>query len=139
MTTYVQFKNGTPHYFRDTSEVNESIQYQPYRTTPLVLPGAKVKKDAPITECYLRHHPNPSVRAHPAHDFHDILMKQKVADSVLHRVVGEDAASGRVFHKQFNSPIGLYSDRNIENTIRQTVPNLYRPVQHRILPPRRIY
>uniref|UniRef100_A0A3F2Z4B0 ZM domain-containing protein n=1 Tax=Glossina pallidipes TaxID=7398 RepID=A0A3F2Z4B0_GLOPL len=49
-------------------------------------------------------------------------MKQRVADTMLHKVVGQDADSGRVFHKQFNSPIGLYSENNIENTIRQTVP-----------------
>uniref|UniRef100_A0A182UF06 ZM domain-containing protein n=1 Tax=Anopheles melas TaxID=34690 RepID=A0A182UF06_9DIPT len=28
----------------------------------------------------------------------------------------------QVVHKQFNSPIGLYSDNNIENTIRQSAP-----------------
>ncbi|XP_012157117.1 uncharacterized protein LOC101451629 isoform X12 [Ceratitis capitata] len=120
---YVQFKNGTPHYYRAQPDLNECIQYQPYRTTPLVLPGAKVKKDAPTTESYLRYHPNPAVRAHPGHDFHDSVMKQRVADTMLHKVVGHDADTGRVFHKQFNSPIGLYSDSNIENTIRQTVPN----------------
>ncbi|KAI9581563.1 hypothetical protein GQX74_012888, partial [Glossina fuscipes] len=96
--------------------------FQPYRTTPLVLPGAKVKKDAPTTESYLRHYPNPAVRAPPGHDYHDSVMKQRVADTMLHKVVGPDADSGRVFHKQFNSPIGLYSENNIENTIRQTVP-----------------
>ena len=30
--------------------------------------------------------------------------------------------SSQVVHKQFNSPIGLYSDNNIENTIRQSAP-----------------
>jgi hypothetical protein len=54
--------------------------FQPYRTTPLVLPGAKVKKDAAPTSSYLRHHPNPMFRAPPSH--HDttaeVLMKQKV-------------------------------------------------------------
>lgn len=40
---------------------------QPYRTTPLILPGAKVKKEVVPTECYLRHHPNPSIRARALH------------------------------------------------------------------------
>jgi hypothetical protein len=119
---YVQFKNGSPHYYKEQPDINEYIQYQPYRTTPLVLPGAKVKKDAPSTESYLRHYPNPAVRAHPGHDYHDSIMKQRVADTMLHKVVGPDADSGKVFHKQFNSPIGLYSDSNIETAIRQTVP-----------------
>ncbi|GBP68723.1 hypothetical protein EVAR_75337_1 [Eumeta japonica] len=93
----------------------------PYRTTPLVLPGAKVRREPGPTESYLRHHPNPSMRAPPHHDYRDTLMKQKVAESVLHRVVGEDAGN-KVFvvvHKQFNSPINLYSEANIANSIRQ--------------------
>ncbi|XP_034480248.1 uncharacterized protein LOC117786232 isoform X13 [Drosophila innubila] len=122
---YVQFKNGSPVYYKEQPDLNECIQYQPYRTTPLVLPGAKVKKDAPTTESYLRHYPNPAVRAHPGHDYHDSIMKQRVADTMLHKVVGQDADTGRVFHKQFNSPIGLYSNHNIEDTIRTTVPNQY--------------
>ncbi|XP_030572329.1 uncharacterized protein LOC115770983 isoform X14 [Drosophila novamexicana] len=119
---YVQFKNGSPVYYKEQPDLNECIQYQPYRTTPLVLPGAKVKKDAPSTDSYLRHYPNPAVRAHPGHDYHDSIMKQRVADTMLHKVVGQDADTGRVFHKQFNSPIGLYSNNNIEDTIRTTVP-----------------
>jgi len=108
-----------PHY---ADENEAQIDHQPYRTTPLILPGAKVKKDCTPTESYLRHHPNPAMRG-PVHHMDDVLMKQRVADTVLHRVVGEDSRSGKVQHKQFNSPIGLYSDSNIENTIRQTVPS----------------
>ncbi|XP_040154988.1 PDZ and LIM domain protein 3 isoform X8 [Anopheles arabiensis] len=33
-----------------------------------------------------------------------------------------EAITNQVVHKQFNSPIGLYSDNNIENTIRQSAP-----------------
>ncbi|KAG7199082.1 hypothetical protein KM043_017979 [Ampulex compressa] len=81
----------------------EAAVYWPYRTTPLVLPGAKVKKDAPLGECYLRHHPNPMIRAAPHHyepAHPEVAMKQKVV------------------HKQFNSPIGLYSEQNIADTIK---------------------
>ncbi|XP_054735666.1 uncharacterized protein LOC129242831 isoform X2 [Anastrepha obliqua] len=112
----------TRDHQQDVTEEQAAIVNQPYRTTPLVLPGAKVKKDAPTTESYLRYHPNPAVRANRGHDYHDSVMKQRVADTMLHKVVGQDADTGRVFHKQFNSPIGLYSENNIENTIRQTVP-----------------
>ncbi|XP_043071562.1 LIM domain-binding protein 3 isoform X4 [Drosophila grimshawi] len=112
----------TRDYQQDVAEEQAAIINQPYRTTPLVLPGAKVKKDAPSTDSYLRHYPNPAVRAHPGHDYHDSIMKQRVADTMLHKVVGQDADTGRVFHKQFNSPIGLYSNHNIEDTIRTTVP-----------------
>lgn len=86
-------------------EGSEALTNQPYRTTPLVLPGAKVpKKDVLPTESYLRHHPNPAMRAPPVHDFTDSLMRQKLV------------------HKQFNSPIGLYSDSNIETTVRAAAP-----------------
>ncbi|RZF41638.1 hypothetical protein LSTR_LSTR014083 [Laodelphax striatellus] len=110
---------SSPH-LREVQEEVYTVTEQPYRTTPLVLPGAKVKKDAPPTESYLRHHPNPAMRASPHHQLylpHDVLMKQKVADSVIQKVVGEDAAAKQVVHKQFNSPIGLYSDQNIKDTI----------------------
>ncbi|GAB0090463.1 Z band alternatively spliced PDZ-motif protein 66, isoform E [Sergentomyia squamirostris] len=94
--------------------------FQPYRTTPLILPGAKVKKDNGPMESYLRHHPNPAMRAGPHHDFQDVLMKQKVAETI-HRIVGDDGS--KVTHKQFNSPINLYSENNIEKTIQQSAPN----------------
>ncbi|XP_066991236.1 PDZ and LIM domain protein 3 isoform X2 [Anabrus simplex] len=94
----VVFPPPLPGWGTDGNE--EAINNQPYRTTPLVLPGAKVKKDSLQTESYLRHHPNPSFRAPPhANTTAEVLMKQKVV------------------HKQFNSPIGLYSDQNIVDTI----------------------
>ncbi|XP_064541353.1 PDZ and LIM domain protein 7 isoform X12 [Drosophila montana] len=120
--TSVFAPKATRDHQQDVAEEQALIVNQPYRTTPLVLPGAKVKKDAPSTDSYLRHYPNPAVRAHPGHDYHDSIMKQRVADTMLHKVVGQDADTGRVFHKQFNSPIGLYSNNNIEDTIRTTVP-----------------
>uniref|UniRef100_A0A2S2P0S9 Zasp-like motif domain-containing protein n=1 Tax=Schizaphis graminum TaxID=13262 RepID=A0A2S2P0S9_SCHGA len=101
----------------------ENALLWPYRTNPLVLPGAKVKRDPPKTESYLRHHPNPMMRAHPSHHDQpmDTLMKQKVTDTVLQRISSEEARTrpGRqVVHKQFNSPIGLYSEENIANSIK---------------------
>ncbi|XP_076639332.1 PDZ_signaling and DUF4749 domain-containing protein Zasp66 isoform X3 [Colletes latitarsis] len=92
-----------PHDHLDEVREERVHLSQPYRTTPLVLPGAKVKKDAPLGECYLRHHPNPMIRAAPHHyepAHPEVAMKQKVV------------------HKQFNSPIGLYSEQNIADTIK---------------------
>ncbi|XP_063379311.1 LIM domain-binding protein 3 isoform X4 [Cydia fagiglandana] len=92
----------SPTYSSRTDDtLDESLNNQPYRTTPLVLPGAKVRREPGPTESYLRHHPNPSMRAPPSHDYRDTLMRQKVV------------------HKQFNSPINLYSDQNIAHSIRQ--------------------
>ncbi|XP_046665052.1 PDZ and LIM domain protein 3 isoform X3 [Homalodisca vitripennis] len=111
-------RTASPH----RAELEEEIQMvteQPYRTTPLVLPGAKIKKDALPTESYLRHHPNPLMRAPPPlHGLpHEVLMKQKVADTILQRVVADDP--NKKVMPQFNSPIGLYSEDNIVNTIQQ--------------------
>ncbi|XP_047986641.1 LIM domain-binding protein 3 isoform X5 [Leguminivora glycinivorella] len=93
----------SPTYSSRTDDtLDESLNSQPYRTTPLVLPGAKVRREPGPTESYLRHHPNPSMRAPPSHDYRDTLMRQR----------------GFV-HKQFNSPINLYSEQNIANSIRQ--------------------
>lgn len=64
--------------------------FQPYRTTPLVLPGAKVKKDAPLGECYLRHHPNPMIRAAPHHyepAHPEVAMKHKVTPAILLHII----------------------------------------------------
>ncbi|XP_034238051.1 PDZ and LIM domain protein 3 isoform X5 [Thrips palmi] len=89
------------------------IHNQPYRTTPLVLPGAKVKKEDNVTECYLRHHPNPMMRAPPGHGGDwlpaDVVMKQKVVN------------------RPFNTPIGLYSEQNIVDTIHKTLGTPLKP------------
>ncbi|XP_054264457.1 uncharacterized protein LOC128987570 isoform X3 [Macrosteles quadrilineatus] len=109
---------ASPHRQELEDEMHLVVE-QPYRTTPLVLPGAKVKKDEYPTESYLRHHPNPSMRAPPPpHGVpFEVMHKQKVAESVLQTVVGDDPRKKVV--SQFNSPIGLYSEDNIVNTIAQ--------------------
>ncbi|KAF5288847.1 hypothetical protein FQA39_LY03726 [Lamprigera yunnana] len=100
------------------NNIDVHVENQPYRTTPLVLPGAKVKPDQTVTECYLRHHPNPTVRAYPHHLDAEHFLKQKVAESVLQRISSNDPTK-QVVHKQFNSPIGLYSDSNITDTLQK--------------------
>ncbi|XP_060519068.1 PDZ and LIM domain protein 3 isoform X2 [Cylas formicarius] len=84
---------------KNQEEEDIHLTRQPYRTTPLVLPGAKVKREAGPTESYLRHHPNPSVRAPPHHLDPNHVVRQKLV------------------HKQFNSPINLYSEPNVVETI----------------------
>ncbi|XP_044593452.1 PDZ and LIM domain protein 3 isoform X2 [Cotesia glomerata] len=121
-----EYKTYSPDHFEPPREHIEEVREerfylsQPYRTTPLVLPGAKIKKDAPLGECYLRHHPNPMIRAAPHHyevAHPEVAMKQKVAESVMQRVLGPNELP-KVVHKQFNSPIGLYSEQNIADTIK---------------------
>lgn len=95
---YFEVYEHGPHQKQD-NQGDIHVTKQPYRTTPLVLPGAKVKREPGPTESYLRHHPNPSVRAPPHHLDTDNLIKQKFV------------------HKQFNSPINLYSEPNVVDTI----------------------
>lgn len=103
---------------KDTGGQDIHVTKQPYRTTPLVLPGAKVKREPGPTESYLRHHPNPSFRAPPHHLDTDSLLKQRVANSVLERLSTGDP-NKQLVHKQFNSPINLYSEPNITDTIKK--------------------
>ncbi|CAB3243815.1 unnamed protein product [Arctia plantaginis] len=126
-TTMAVNPNFFPNGYQDPMHPEEEVVTNwPYRTTPLVLPGAKVRREPGPTESYLRHHPNPAMRAPPSHDYRETLMRQKVAESVLQRVVGEDA--NKMVHKQFNSPINLYSEQNIANSIRQqSSPLPYKP------------
>lgn len=73
--------------FSENYFFQKKFVFQPYRTTPLVLPGAKIKKDAPLGECYLRHHPNPMIRAAPHHyeiAHPEVAMKQKVRKFKYH-------------------------------------------------------
>lgn len=102
----------------DDDQKDIHVTQQPYRTTPLVLPGAKVKRDQGPTESYLRHHPNPSVRAPPQHLDPDYVIRQKVASSVLDRISTGDP-NKQLVHKQFNSPINLYSEPNVVDTIQK--------------------
>ncbi|XP_031633217.1 PDZ and LIM domain protein 3 isoform X3 [Contarinia nasturtii] len=110
----------TRDHQQEVRDEQATITSQPYRTTPLILPGAKVKKEFVPNECYLRHHPNPMMRGRAPH-VEENFLRQRAGDTYLNRVVGD--TGNKVAHKQFNSPIGLYSDGNIEHTIRSTVPN----------------
>lgn len=107
----------------------EAAVLWPYRTTPLVLPGAKAKRDVGHTESYLRHHPNPTVRAAPQHIVDaDHVLRNKVARSILQRVAIDDP-NKQVVHKQFNSPIGMYSDANIADTLQKQGVSVRKPVK----------
>jgi hypothetical protein len=118
------------------------VTNQPYRTTPLVLPGAKVKRDtAPATQSYLALQSNPLLwTATPGNALvsqqsaGDALLKQKLegAAAVVQRNLAITAAAEgpppealegqprheqQVVHKQFNSPLGLYSKENVEEVM----------------------
>lgn len=77
----------------------------------MVLPGAKVYQNRNLpTESYLRHHPNPQMRVGPTHEYVDSMMKQKVADSVLHRVVEHDAAHQHPQQYSNGPKVGTFID-----------------------------
>lgn len=101
------------------TKLNVLKLFQPYRTTPLVLPGAKIKKDAPLGECYLRHHPNPLIRAAPHHYDHlhpDVAMKQKVRKFKYNiaPVVKELIRTGTTIQTAFNGKITQWKIEMVE-------------------------
>ncbi|XP_028143067.1 uncharacterized protein LOC114336873 isoform X2 [Diabrotica virgifera virgifera] len=90
---YFEVYEHDPKRRHEEDNKDVHVTQQPYRTTPLVLPGAKVKRDQGPTESYLRHHPNPSVRAPPLN------------------MLG---------HTNFSSPRNLYRESNIDTMQNQT-------------------
>jgi len=116
------------------------VTNQPYRTLPLVLPGAKVARDnAATTQSYLALQSNPllwsSTPGAPSQAATDAVLKQKLeaASAVVQRNLAISAAAEKhpghvtaaaaaepqkeVVHKQFNSPLGLYSKENVEEVM----------------------
>merc|ERR1712136_547712 len=121
------------------------VTNQPYRTLPLVLPGAKVARDnAATTQSYLALQSNPLLWSStpgapsyvsPQQAATDAVLKQKLeaASAVVQRNLAISAATEKhpghvtaaaaaepqkeVVHKQFNSPLGLYSKENVEEVM----------------------
>merc|ERR1712071_300622 len=120
------------------------VTNQPYRTTPLVLPGAKVARDTATaqTTSYLALQTNPLLWSstpgapsyvNPQQAASDALLRQKLeaASAVVQRNLAISAAAEQaqaqaaheappkqeVVHKQFNSPLGLYSKENVEEVM----------------------
>lgn len=108
----------------------DELKTGPYRTTPLVCPEPKATRDIGHTESYLRHHPNPAMRAPPGHAVDpDHYFKSKVANTVLQRIQMDDP-NKQVVHKQFNSPIHMYSDANIADTLQKQGVRVRKPVKY---------
>lgn len=104
-----------------------SIVSQPHRTFPLITPSIKVKHDLP-TGSYLRHVSDPFAKSREA------TMKAKLQESVLNASSGRSTGSSparsatpevlgtigpntNIIHRQYNSPLPLYSHQNVLETI----------------------
>lgn len=127
------------------------VTHQPYRTTPLVLPGAKVGRDtATTTQSYLAlqtthnpmlwHAPGTAPVAQPA-GANDVVIKQKLeaAAAIVQKkmaaasapatqvAITHEASDGppqpqhkqELVHRQFNSPLGLYSNESVQEVVAQ--------------------
>ncbi|KAK2720160.1 hypothetical protein QYM36_004156 [Artemia franciscana] len=112
------------------------VTSQPYRTLPLVMPSPKPKRDVPLpAQSYLRFQPSltfqgtPSSSPLPPHpvvnSVNQSLMQQKlepvsaVIDHPSALKTGDTPPQPQVVHKQFNSPMNLYSAENVAKTIEQ--------------------
>uniref|UniRef100_A0A646QFA5 PDZ domain protein n=1 Tax=Hemiscolopendra marginata TaxID=943146 RepID=A0A646QFA5_9MYRI len=118
-----------------------AITNQPHRTFPLIQPGLKVRHDVPIGS-YLRHVSDPFVRAPPSSSMrshplvnqaNEYLMKTKIQESVTSAASNSSSVGSPVrgrsetpdsgvlpphlVHRQYNSPIHLYSPQNVAATI----------------------
>ncbi|KOB77373.1 Z band alternatively spliced PDZ-motif protein 66 [Operophtera brumata] len=94
-----------------------------YRT--LLLSPSSIRNDDTQDEMALNPNFFPNGYQDSMHPEEEVVTNW-VAESVLQRVVGEEG--NKMVHKQFNSPIGLYSDQNIANSIRQqTSPLPHKP------------
>ncbi|KAJ8978432.1 hypothetical protein NQ317_019671 [Molorchus minor] len=105
----------TPYYSYPFENILNSMTMA-HRSRIMVKIFMSLNRQPGPTESYLRHHPNPSVRAPPHHLDTDQLIKQKVAFTVLDRIATGDP-NKQLVHKQFNSPINLYSEPNVVDTI----------------------
>ncbi|XP_057374228.1 uncharacterized protein LOC130695115 isoform X2 [Daphnia carinata] len=126
------------------------VTHQPYRTTPLVLPGAKAGRDnATATQSYLalQTQQNAMLWNTPGAPFqsqssahsssNDAVLKQKLEaaaamvqrkmaavnepagqTAVIHEA-GDAPPKQELVHKQFNSPLGLYSNENVQEVLAQ--------------------
>uniref|UniRef100_T1J315 PDZ domain-containing protein n=1 Tax=Strigamia maritima TaxID=126957 RepID=T1J315_STRMM len=116
-----------------------AVTSQPHRTPVLIQPSVKVKHDTPVGS-YLRHVNDPFVRAAPQTSIkhhpvlqhaNETLMRARLQESVTSaasnssgigspRGRSETPDSGSVptiVHRQYNSPIDMYSAQNIAASI----------------------
>lgn len=149
-----------------------SIQSQPYRTLPLLQPSAKVRSDLGVGSiCHLKMQDDhitgvrepqyvPQSQAVTARAKHDeLIMKQKVTGTLQHIQQTQQSLtsvathqqqqfnqapppSGGLMNKQYNSPLPLYSQENVQEVVRmqatgggglspgQTVNPVNRPHKH---------
>ncbi|KAJ6217062.1 hypothetical protein RDWZM_008219 [Blomia tropicalis] len=98
--------NNIIQYHNEKAREQWAINKQTYRTTPLIEPKPKVRRDWP-TGCYLRHMEGPG--------WHELPKTIQVQDPKKLNP-NNDPNSGLV-HRQYNSPINLYSSENVQGSI----------------------
>ncbi|KFM57217.1 PDZ and LIM domain protein Zasp, partial [Stegodyphus mimosarum] len=133
--TQRQRRSSTESFTSTTSSDTEKdlIVNQPYRSTPLILPSAKPSKDIPVGS-YLRFDPLNRRTSTPPNlgpRFDDPFMLTKVQEAILEAAHSSGAPSPRrtptpdiglhngpqIYHRQYNSPINMYSNQAIVEAI----------------------
>ncbi|XP_069941427.1 LIM domain-binding protein 3 isoform X2 [Cherax quadricarinatus] len=105
-----------------------SIQSQPYRTLPLLQPSAKVRSDLGVGSIsHLKMQEDhisgvkepqyvPQSQALAVKAKHDeLIMKQKTQQTLT---TATQASNATLVNKQYNSPIALYSQENVQEAMR---------------------
>ncbi|GFQ79722.1 PDZ domain-containing protein [Trichonephila clavata] len=121
-------------YAQEKYKERDAMSNQGYRTLPLIAPKPKTRHDVPMGS-YLRHTPDPNWKGRSA--IGPSLPKFNAYPTPTYSTIGHYSRkpqgpppgapmferplndSAQLVHHQYNSPMFLYSQKNIENTIQE--------------------
>ncbi|KAF7488693.1 hypothetical protein SSS_06294 [Sarcoptes scabiei] len=103
--------NNVSQFLNEKAREQWAITKQTYRSIPIIEPKPKVRRDWPMGS-YLKYMEGPGWHDPPRHLRVDNPNKAKLLND-LHQ--GSDGQP--LYHLQYNSPINLYSENNLNNSI----------------------
>lgn len=122
-------------YRQEKYREKDAIVNQGYRTLPLIAPGPKTRHDIPMGS-YLRHTPDPNWKGRS--QIHPTTPKFGILPTPTYSALGHYRRtptqphhpgapsferpldeSSQLVHHQYNSPMFLYSQKNIDETIKE--------------------
>ncbi|KAH7637970.1 hypothetical protein DERF_012314 [Dermatophagoides farinae] len=100
--------NNIEQFLNEKAREQWAITKQTYRSIPIIEPKPKVRRDWP-TGSYLKYMEGPGWHDPPKH-----IMVQEGKFKLLNQL---GSTEGSPVHRQYNSPINLYSENNLQNSI----------------------
>lgn len=102
--------NNVSQYLNEKAREQWAITKQTYRSIPIIEPKPKVRRDWPMGS-YLKYMEGPGWHDPPKHIQVQDPQKLKVLNQ-LNQAEGQP-----VYHRQYNSPINLYSENNLNSSL----------------------